>query len=1553
LNMSRQREKMNRKVLTAAIALLMVLGTVFTAVPVHAIVNPLPNLRSGTPVDSGAAGSAETITAPSDTLATGLTPSHEVFVMFDKEVADADLGMPLFAFLASEQYVDIAPAMPTFTPGEPIYLHVAAGVLVNIGDTRLTPVTFGANTYAAGSVVAAGDSDVALGLTGILPVNVMHTGAATGYVVGNGIYIRDPTNVVAGPPAIARVFPGDLRALYPSVTVTLAGTGLTSTYAAWTKVYSPVLDYQKPIYLDIGVGNVGSVGAGDVRERNVVIPQVRYPAGSTVTAGEQDLLLAFATSAFLATDFFADTDGSGAWNSGETIYSVVGALTGLVKAGDIRNSYVGGYLPTTTVNPGDTDIGTAIYAFPATQSWYGPVGPAVYRYGDWIYNQAVGPLIATTVRASTVDWTDKGMAATGIVSTKLPAVWAVNWPNVVGYQVLVGVVQPGDSDVGRTLTAFAATDKHAGAGLYASGSLIYRDNDADNLISVGDTRQVIVANANARIYVGWPVAWAATAAPFYIPGTNVAAGDADVFGTAVQTFCTGVGAPVAACTGAERYYDQFHDGAYLGSDLVAVGGVSTTGYAAPFPVAAALTAAVPIPFTVPTNAPVGNHVVMITTDEPPFPTAMTAPFLNAGWKAFAGIAAGATQEFESLPWLIGPIVGAVQQDWDTNLFLTEAGPAFFAVISKVCAVQMSPGAYAHTLGTPASIVKLDYGKGAIIQNTTGDISLNITLCSEASSISIYIPPEFTFLQPDTRSVWTSITNDYKRVSMVKRSSADPIGPMWWNLRIVNSTIPIGGNVVRMFNVRAPDVCGRYFVKVFVDGESIGAENFPTIVVKGGLYPAYISGRVLNGDHGSYGVPVSVSGKVVADGRTALGEAVQAQAYFNASANGAYILYGLAAGTYNLTASAAGFVPTTTSGTATVHAGQSLEGIDIYVEPSATIAGTICSKCGPGPIPWGSAHSRTISMDILDSNLQSIAEFATNRTDYDPTQPYYPFSFNGSIQLDGHVPQDYAAYVSGLAVGDYYLEAGVNGYLQRDLVMVHVYDYSRTISVPFDLWRSSQFSVTVHFMDAQGFPGPTPWAGTLTLNAYPLDGTITGSNRSFVPAGSLTWTMEITGSFNHGLPSGTYFIEADFPGYSQPAVAESTLGEGCSTTSLSFDIIRGGILYLTIRSLDWQTPPLSVAWQYPNASIRIEVIGSLGQVYSGMGKQHADPFGGWTETVANVTGLPTDIYLVRAYTVGYVQAKDYHVSVSGVAISDMTVDLVEATRLTVTFTFRKEGLVAPIDTYARYNSTYVPVRVEVYDSFGILAGANVTHILAAGAFGSSIEVVGFRSYAGNPTVRWVNYYDTTDGSMQKDYGLPPGTYQVFVWVPGYVQAQPATFTTTLSAANVTLDLYFDRLAHVNGTVRGLDMYDNLIPLSWATITAYGPTLTETSSLDGLYEMWIVNGNYTLGVSSPGYAAQEVEIRVSMAWELPVDFDMNPRGGTLPELPAFALTLAFLVAMAHASCHMRFNLTRVTRKGEASAAAAILIQVICSHSSPYLDSALGRRCRTEQSPTFIEH
>ena len=812
-------------------------------------------------------------------------------------------------------------------------------------------------------------------------------------------------------------------------------------------------------------------------------------------------------------------------------------------------------------------------------------------------------------------------------------------------------------------------------------------------------------------------------------------------------------------------------------------------------------------------------------------------------------------------------------------------------------VEMSPGTYAHTLGTPANIVKLDYPKSSIMQNTTGDISLNLTLTGDRSSIAIYIPPEFSFLQPDTTSIWTSITNDYKHVSIVKLKQTDPIGPLWWNVAIANLTIPADSYVVKLFDIKSPDVCGRYFMKVFIDGESIGSDNFPTVVVKCDLNPAYISGRVLADGHGR-GLPVNASGKVIAEGTTALGRTVKAQAYFDRTANGSYALYGLASGTYRLTASAAGFPLTTTERLVSVGAGQSLEGIDIDVYPGPTISGVVASKCGLGLIAWGYVYNwtigqvpRPITIEISDLDGEPKA-LVIGETD--PFSAYYHFSFNGSAELDGNVPQDYAGYISGLESGDYYLKAFVNGYVQRDVIVTHVHDSLIGISVAFDVWRSSWFEVTVFFRQSGDGPlVPTPSSGLLTLRAYEFDGTLTGWNSTFVPEGSLTWTMTISGLLgsrrDYGFPSGTYAIEADFSGYLQTGLVQATVGEGCSATSFGLDMVKGGVLEITLRSVNWQTPPQEVPWEYPDTPIRLEVTGFTGQVYLASVNQQADD----TITIANITGLPTDTYLVRAYTLGYIQTKDYPVSVSLGNTGGMMIDLVKGTKIQMTLIFKTAGLVSPIDTY-RYDSAEVPVRVEVYDSFGVLVGANATYMPGDSSY--TVEVVGFHAYAGNPCSRWINYYDTTDGWPQRDYGLPAGTYLVRVWVPGYIQLETISISNSPGGtAGITFSL--DRLSRVFGNVSGLNMYEDLIPLSWATVSTYGVTLSSTSSKDGFYEMWLENGTYMLAASSLGYETQAVEVYASSGSETPIDFDLRPSSTAIPELYQTELTLLAILIISY--------------------------------------------------------
>ena len=112
----------------------------------------------------------------------------------------------------------------------------------------------------------------------------------------------------------------------------------------------------------------------------------------------------------------------------------------------------------------------------------------------------------------------------------------------------------------------------------------------------------------------------------------------------------------------------------------------------------------------------------------------------------------------------------------------------------------------------------------------------------------------------------------------------------------------------------------------------------------------------------YGGPLHLNcpdgGKVVAEGLTPDGRSVVGQAFFSASDDGNYTIYGLAAGTYNLTAYASAYLPTPMIRLVQVSAGQSMDGIDLCVYPCPKIEGIVMSKCSKMPIPWGFMANHT-------------------------------------------------------------------------------------------------------------------------------------------------------------------------------------------------------------------------------------------------------------------------------------------------------------------------------------------------------------------------------------------------------------------------------------------------------------------------------------------------------------------------------------------------------------------------------------------------------------------
>jgi hypothetical protein len=572
-------------------------------------------------------------------------------------------------------------------------------------------------------------------------------------------------------------------------------------------------------------------------------------------------------------------------------------------------------------------------------------------------------------------------------------------------------------------------------------------------------------------------------------------------------------------------------------------------------------------------------------------------------------------------------------------------------------VDVSPGKNDGKLGVdfPSfSTVKLTYPNSTILSNSVGDLLFNVTLNPPPSnrtiqdvtgatfyrSIDIYLPPDFTGLT--IRKVWSSFTNDYdpNSLSLSRRSSSDRIAPNWWrvsvsnlivtgNIKFVDSNGPLTARrifqanqsqYIRIFQVTSPSVAGRYFFKTFINGTSVGAADFPTIVVAGSNNPAYISGTLrdignMNPDEAGKPIelPDGFGARVLATGIDYLGRQASAQAFINSTAQGRYTLFGVAPGTYNVTAYAAGFIPTTRPNTVSVLAAQSLEGVDISLPHSANVTGTVLSETSDGvAIPWGqlfgfggSAANRSIVVRIL--SLTGSVLVASTPAPYrptlsaDPDATSFDFSIQREVSFDGRIPQDFANYTSGLVAGDYLLGAYVTSYVQLEDAIIHLSNETLRTSYVIRLIRTGFFSVTVHFKDYNSTltESPSP-GGTLSVQAVDQLGTVRGTNVTSVLPGATEATVEILGlsesrSFgfvellppNYGLPSGTYHILVRFTSsplftgfanvgirdlYYQVTDLEGTISLASSSSfnqpsSLSLSITKSGGVILSLYSVD--------------------------------------------------------------------------------------------------------------------------------------------------------------------------------------------------------------------------------------------------------------------------------------------------------------------------------------------------------------------------------------------------
>jgi hypothetical protein len=333
--------------------------------------------------------------------------------------------------------------------------------------------------------------------------------------------------------------------------------------------------------------------------------------------------------------------------------------------------------------------------------------------------------------------------------------------------------------------------------------------------------------------------------------------------------------------------------------------------------------------------------------------------------------------------------------------------------------------WSHTLGTLKGIENgitqrrqvfdkyLDYSILASGSDSVGDLQFDFNLPSQAnvSAIDIFVPPEFTFLgaTPD-ESVWSDITNDYGFITVGALDSYDMVAPGWTQVEVGSEggwNMTEGIYHIRLLDLRAPEIAGLYFFKIaWYDTEGnqyiLNAADYPFVVVKTDLNPAWIEVTVRTDLHTA--APFA-SGRVYAVGTTPEGRTVSGATYWgpsnwvdnslvagNVGAEYMTWLFGLAAGTYTLTAEASGFLPTTTD-RLTLDPGQSYHTyIVVYYSPEVSV--TVWSKHGTGALPWGNlwqlpygtnnpdvinmnATWRDIMLELYDTDNNLIAFWASN------------------------------------------------------------------------------------------------------------------------------------------------------------------------------------------------------------------------------------------------------------------------------------------------------------------------------------------------------------------------------------------------------------------------------------------------------------------------------------------------------------------------------------------------------------------------------------------------
>ena len=101
----------------------------------------------------------------------------------------------------------------------------------------------------------------------------------------------------------------------------------------------------------------------------------------------------------------------------------------------------------------------------------------------------------------------------------------------------------------------------------------------------------------------------------------------------------------------------------------------------------------------------------------------------------------------------------------------------------------------------------------------------------------------------------------------------------------------------------------------------------------------------------------------------------------------------------------------------------------------------------------------------------------------------------------------------------------------------------------------------------------------------------------------------------------------------------------------------------------------------------------------------------------------------------------------------------------------------------------------------------------------------------------------------------------------------------------------------GSVYGFDMYDQLQPISWASVYANNGRNTFVAYTDGggYYDMFVPQGMYNLTVVEPGYVSYSTAVAVSPGSASTINIDLEESHVPVPEFPSGTVSAVAVLAL----------------------------------------------------------